>query len=185
MGGAALGIWASFAITIQEPRISLQEDPVTLRKTIRICVVAAAVGGLLPQVFGGGWAGLVAVLLGSVLQLGAVVSFFGELVYLRRFAVRVPDLALAKSTRIVQWGGAITLSFWIILALLVGFLGGVTTTTITTTGGGGIVATGPTLNAGLEGMFAMSAMYACSLGIASIVFALMVCVAADSVPSDL
>ena len=165
--GSALGVWASFAITTQEPRISLQEDSVTLRKAIRLCVVASAVGSLLSRVIPAGQLGIVVALLGSGLQLCAPVSFFGELVYLRRFALRVPDVALAKATKTLQWGGAIALALVIIIGSLIPVLVSLFSGTTTTSGGGRIVIT--SANFGAVGV--LFASFACILGLAAAVFA--------------
>ncbi len=43
---------------------------------------------------------------GSVLSLTGVVALFGELVYFRRFALRIPNEKLARHTRTVMWGTA-------------------------------------------------------------------------------
>jgi hypothetical protein len=42
--------------------------------------------------------------IGAVLSLAGPIMFFGRFVYLRSFALRIPDPGLAASTRIVMWG---------------------------------------------------------------------------------
>ncbi len=114
-----VGLWASFAITTQEPRISLQEDSVTWRKTIRFCAAVAVAGSLAEQLgsFGGGPA--ILLVSGQVLSLVGLVAAFGELLYYSRFALRIPDSKLARSTRTVMWGSTIS---WTVL-ICVGITG--------------------------------------------------------------
>ncbi len=101
--GGALGLWASFAITTQEPRISLQEDAVTLRKIVRTFAVIGFAGELLEVGRTSGDIGTVLAFIGQLLGLAGAVTLFGELLYFRRFALRIPDLKLAKSTKILMW----------------------------------------------------------------------------------
>jgi len=112
--GAALGLWATFAITTQEPRIAFREDSVSLRILIRVSATLGFLGGLIQQ----GTAPTIVVgqqalslsfaqeallILGYVLSFGGVLAWWGELVYYRRFALRIPDDKLARSTRILLW----------------------------------------------------------------------------------
>ena len=46
---AVLGLWATFLITEQEPRITLNEDTVTLRTTLRFCALFGLVGFVLQE----------------------------------------------------------------------------------------------------------------------------------------
>jgi len=106
---ALLGIWAVFLITAQEPRVSLDEDPVTLRTIVRACTVITQGGhlaraGLEALEKSGNVAEIALVCLWITASLAGIVAYFGEFVYLRRFAHRVPDLPLARSTTIVMWG---------------------------------------------------------------------------------
>ena len=102
--GSGLGLAATFLITTQEPRIALQEDTVTLRKLIRYCAVSGVVGEVLSE----GPTGLALPLAGWIaagaLALAGVVAEFGELLYYRRFARRIPNEKLARSTSVVLWG---------------------------------------------------------------------------------
>ncbi len=114
--GGALGLWATFLITTQEPRVSLQEDTVTLRTALRIFAVAAFIGSVLQQAGGPGTTrfplasasgptagfSLALPLVGAVLSLASVFVLWGELLYLRRFAVRIPDPKLVKSTTMLM-----------------------------------------------------------------------------------
>lgn len=100
LASSVLGLWATFLITTQEPSTSLTEDPLTLRKVVRTCAVFAFIGGVAGQTSQHWLVQLLALLLGAA----GIVVLIGELVYLRRFALRVPNLALAKSTRTVMWG---------------------------------------------------------------------------------
>ena len=116
--GTGLGLAATFLITTQEPRIALEEDTVTLRKVIRFCAVTGAVAKILsdfplvlPRTF--------AVVIGlKVLSLAGVVTVFGELLYYRRFARRVPNEKLARSTGVVLWGLPVSFSVAIVGAVV-------------------------------------------------------------------
>jgi len=103
IAGGVLGLWAAIAITTQEPRISLQEDPVTLRKIIRACAALAFLGSLLQNVGQITSISSLVSFVGTVIALCGYVAMFGELVYLRRLAQRIPDLPLALSTKRLMW----------------------------------------------------------------------------------
>ncbi len=127
----AVGLWATFLITTQEPRLSLGEDPFTLRKVIRGCALAAFLGSILQQAVSqyGGPAiiGQVHVLVagaGALLGLAGIVVMFGELVYFRRFARRIPDRRLARSTGVLIWAIPITSTFGVLLAFFAIFFWG-------------------------------------------------------------
>lgn len=101
--GSVFSLWGTWCITAPDPRLSLSEQSVTLRKVIRACAVAGLAGGVTQ--FGG--TGVVAasealsVVLIAVGGIGALAGWtasYAELFYLRRFVRRVPDPALAKST---------------------------------------------------------------------------------------
>jgi hypothetical protein len=107
-----LGLWAAFLITAQEPRIAIEEDPITLRKVVRACAVL----GVIRQLIGQGGTNLSGLLPAPLLivltaTLGAVtlVGVAAEFVYFRRFARRMPDDKLARSTTIVMWGFMVSL----------------------------------------------------------------------------
>jgi len=117
LAGSAFGLWATFLITSQEPRIMLQEDPITLRKALRACAAAAFVGGVISNVnVTGSWAVVVKVV-GAILGLAGMFVAWGELLYFRRFAHRIPDPKLAKSTTLLMWVGPMTGGLMIVLGL--------------------------------------------------------------------
>lgn len=125
IAGGALGLWATFLITSQEPRIALQEDPITLRKAIRVCAAAAFVGSVLSNAnTPGNWAVAVQVVVALLSLVGMFVAW-GELLYFRRFAHRIPDPKLAKSTTLLMWVGPITGGLAIVLGLVVALTVGV------------------------------------------------------------
>ncbi len=181
------GLWATLAITTQEPKTSCTEDPVTLRKFIRICAVAAFLGTLIDQLEGSPvipgstffW-----VLLGLIVILAGLVVQIGELKYFRRFALRAPDPQLARSTRILMWGLGITYALsgvgGAVLAVVFMAIGGPampnTTTTpsgVTTTAGATTtVATpaGSTVFGGFHQTVFIAG--ACVLGLAYFIFGL-------------
>lgn len=58
-----------------------------------------------------------------VLTLIGIVGFFGQFVYFRRFALRIPDEKLAGATRTVMWGFVVSYAV-IILGAGIAALGG-------------------------------------------------------------
>lgn len=113
IAGGAMGLWASYAITTQEPRIALREDPVSLRRAIRACAGVALFAALLPTVRMGGSMDMVLKLVVGLCTLVGFAGALGELVYLARLALRIPDEPLARDTRRLMWlvviGGGIYL----------------------------------------------------------------------------
>ncbi len=120
----ALGLWATIVITWQEPRIALQEDPVTLRKAIRVCAAAAFIGGVMTDIdnYGSSLLTIILLIVGSVLSLAGVFVAWGELLYFRRFALRIPDYKLARSTTLLMWIAPITAALVIILGVVSAFV---------------------------------------------------------------
>lgn len=136
----AVGLWASFVITTQEPRIALQEDPVTWRKAIRTCAILAFIGDGLSGDGKGGQLGTALLMAEWTLLLAGLVTLFGELLYFRRFALRIPDDKLARSTKIVMWGSVICMGLF-----LLGIIGATIAATLpgaaaVTPAGGGVFA---------------------------------------------
>ncbi len=118
--GAAFGLWASFVITTQEPCISFQEDPLSWRRVIRACAIAAVAGHLFGATFSGGtFVEIFATVSRMIASMAGVIVVFGELHYLRGFALRIPDSKLARSTRIVQWGATSLLALSTVFGLIV------------------------------------------------------------------
>ena len=114
--GGGFGLWASFVITTQEPRISLREDPITWRKAVRVCATVGFVGFMgtvLQQAAKSGTLPLAVLVAAHALLVVGLVAMFGEFVYFRRFALRIPNPKLARSTRIVMWGSTISLGWFI------------------------------------------------------------------------
>jgi len=150
---ALLGFWATYCITTQEPRTSLTEDPVTLRKIIRTCAVTTCVGGIAQQLAGIALAPgtairgahLIWILIGLVSGIAGLVVLVGEMIYFRRFALRAPDVKLARSTGRMMWGLGITFGLatvgGVVLSLIAGFIPGATTTTAGTPGAVGVTTT--------------------------------------------
>ena len=104
LAGAAMSLWATLLITTQEPRISLVEDTITLRRIVRGCAVALFVGAVCSTMRAVLDFGFALYLCGAALTIVGIVAHFGEFVYLRRFARRIPDNKLTKSTTAVMWG---------------------------------------------------------------------------------
>jgi hypothetical protein len=92
-------------LTTQEPKVSLEEPATSLRQIIRLFAILTFLGGMVLTV-----AELAVLPIFSVLSVIAtgfadVTCFVCLLVYLRRFALRIPKASLARSTQIVMWGG--------------------------------------------------------------------------------
>lgn len=96
---SAIGLWGTWCITSQEPRIALHEEPLTLRRFIRVCAITSAVGALLLIAQSAAPMPGVVLLVGTILGYAGYAAAYGELFYFRRFANRVPDPDLVKSTR--------------------------------------------------------------------------------------
>jgi hypothetical protein len=152
---ACLGLWAAFLITAQEPRVSLEEDPVTLRRVIRVCAAIGFLGNLLTEFHKNiGFSGVPTALVvatGSLFVLVGIVAYFGEFIYYRRFARRIPNVKLARDTTTVMWGFVICA-----VALVLG--GGLVA----------IVAVGGTAG---RGVAAGGGVCLCGAGVAMLVFA--------------
>jgi len=117
-----LGLWALWLITAPEPNVAKTEDPMSLRRLLRACAVIGFFGGQ-AQTFTGATPGMTPGALPGVVLLGAVGvmmliglgAMFGEFVYLRRFARRIPDPKLADNTTVVMWGFCGTMALAITL----------------------------------------------------------------------
>jgi len=121
-----LGLWAAFLITTQEPRISLAEDPVTLRKVVRGCAIVGFIGNVLQVLsenVGLGVSLSMVVALGGVFILVGIASYLGEFIYFRRFARRLPNDRLTRDTTVVMWGVVIGLGSFVLFGLIVALAG--------------------------------------------------------------
>ncbi len=134
--GPALGLWGTWCITAPDPRLSLSEQSVTLRKVIRACAAAA----LATKVFQHSGAGaavasaalsVVMVAAGSVGWVAGWVASYAELFYFRRFARRAPDTKLAKSTTSLIWAVPILAACFLALSVVTAV---VSWSTVATTG---------------------------------------------------
>jgi hypothetical protein len=97
--GSVLGLWGTWCITSQEPRIALTDETLTLRKIIRASAIGSGVGGLLHMVAEFAPLSTLVYAVATVLSFAGLVAAYGELFYFRRFATRVPDPDLVKSTK--------------------------------------------------------------------------------------
>lgn len=105
----AIYIVAIVMITAREPRFGELEEPVTLRKVILVCAIGGGIGGIIASMggmieVGDPAAGSIMNGVGQLLALVTYVAYFGMFVYLRRFAIRIPDARLARQTSTVMWG---------------------------------------------------------------------------------
>ncbi len=144
--GAGFGVWATFLITTQEPRISLSEQPVTLRRIIRGCACVAVFSSVISNFAIVVIPDFLFALFLGVGQLGYAVASLGELVYYRRFAMRMPDPKLAKSTKRLFWCIIIFCGLAIVAALAMMLSTGSTNVFLSTTVSSG--ATTTTVNTG-------------------------------------
>lgn len=100
-----LAIWM---ITTPEPRVSFTDQQVNWRWVVRFC--AAMSLALLLLIHIDVWRWSVAqhrvpwLMVFTMSSVAGIVATFGYFVYAEKLAKRVPDLRLAKSTRIVKWG---------------------------------------------------------------------------------
>lgn len=168
--GGLFGLAAIFLITSPEPTIGRAEDSITLRKVVRICAVVAFLGGLMVQGIGTGGTLLPLLIVGHALSMAQVVAVYGEYVYLRRFARRIPDEKLARQTSVVMWGMAATT----LAGVVVGVIGALAIGALLPGGGlpgppGGAAAPGGAITAGMGVFFAV----ACVLGAAGLVFGVL------------
>jgi len=110
----------SFSITTQEPRISLQEDPVTLRRAVRVMASAAFLGAVLelPGQYVGGFSASLVAVVSVVLRFLGLGAIAGEWVYLRRLARRLPDTKLVRSATAVLWAVPICTVAVVVMVLL-------------------------------------------------------------------
>jgi hypothetical protein len=161
---SGLGLWGAWLITTQEPRMALHEDPVTLRKAVRLCAVLAFFGGLVSNsqfLVTDPAEQAILLIVGSSLSLAGIVQLFGELVYYRRFARRVPDDSLERSTTAVLWGLPIS---YAVLGL-----GGLVIAVLSVAGGGAVSsASGPVFAVG-GGLVCLGGVAALAFGIWNIV----------------
>jgi len=117
-----LGLWALWLITAPEPNIATAEDPMSLRRFLRVCAVIGFFGEqmesfikALPAMASGTFPASVWLILTGAMMLIGVVAMAGEFVYLRRFARRIPDDKLADNTTVVMWGFCGTMVLMVIL----------------------------------------------------------------------
>jgi hypothetical protein len=150
LAGVAIGLWASFSLTAQEPRVAMMEDPITLRKIIRICAALVFIGKLISVLGHVPFVPALAVLVGVALSMAGVVSGFGELMLFRRYALRIPDAPLAGSAKGLMWLFPISLA-----AVILGVLLAVIMAATTTSGGPSTMAMTPFAILGCFGGLAM------------------------------
>lgn len=123
MISGALGLWGTLCITAQEPRVSLQENPVTLRAVLRALATAGFIGSVWAGATSGWTTGTVAFswisAIGTLLSYGSTAAAYGELFYFRRFARRLPDEKLTRSTTRIIWASGIVGGLGIVFGIVV------------------------------------------------------------------
>ncbi|MBI3834960.1 MAG: hypothetical protein HY287_11575 [Planctomycetes bacterium] len=175
---ATLGVAAAFLITSPEPSAVMEESGLSLRRVIRASAICVFVGGILQNVADIGGtirsvpsiaasskaAHILLFVFGALLQLAGIAQMFGEFVYFRRFARRIPDPKLEQSTSTVMWG--LVISYAAILAVgTIGAVIGIMALTATTgLGGGGTpplppAAAGGIVLMGFAGCFAGMSLF--------------------------
>jgi hypothetical protein len=164
-----MGLWAMFLITTPEPAIAYEEDPITVRRIIRICAVSGFLGSALLEAAPSLGRGMPFFLGAGFLALVGLVAHFGFFVFLRRFALRIPDDDLAKQTRVVMWGLGTVFGLMTIVQVITA----VTTVSPAFGGSTGALtpgqATGAPAGQGVPGTFAIG-LCACGGGLAFLVF---------------
>jgi hypothetical protein len=122
--GAAIGLAAAILVTSQEPAVMQTEDPLTLRRVVRLAAALKLLGD--GAQIAGGYTGfpMIFAIVSGVLWLAGVVYLFGLLTYFRRLARRIPDEALAKSTRTLMLAMVICTTVSIALLFIIGLLSG-------------------------------------------------------------
>jgi tetratricopeptide (TPR) repeat protein len=115
---AALALWATLLVTAQEPRSSLVEDPVTLRRVIRICAIAMFIGAIAADAAALWGLELLLIACGVAGPVAGLAVWFGQFAYARGFARRIPDKRLAKSTGAVMWGFVIACAATVVAGLI-------------------------------------------------------------------
>jgi len=98
LASSAIGIWGTWCVTAQEPRIALNEETLTLRKFIRGSAIASAIGSILLIAGNAAPLSSVVLLIGAILCNAGYAATYGELFYFRRFGNRIPDPDLVRST---------------------------------------------------------------------------------------
>lgn len=104
VAGSAMNLWALAMLTSPDPADRRVESPVCFRNVVLAsagCVIVSNGIDTIGLRAGIGWT---IALAGLVLGLVGLVSVVGELIYLRRFAIRLPDEALAAQTQNVLYG---------------------------------------------------------------------------------
>lgn len=116
----AIQVFGVYLLTTPEPNRAHQENSVTLRNIVRFSAIAVLTGSLFelaPSSLPGPLRTM-----GALLSVFALVVYFGQLIYLRRFARRIPDHSLESSTNIVLWGVIITGSLVILGVVVFAFV---------------------------------------------------------------
>jgi hypothetical protein len=143
-----LNLCATFLLTTQEPRIAQAEDALTLRRVVRLCALSGYLGESTLNLQTSASMPLVMSVVGAIFALVGLVAWFGTFVYLRRFAARIPNSKLARSTTIVMWGFVTTAAVCAVAGLVVALIATPGTTPI---GPPGPATVGPTTAASTVG----------------------------------
>ncbi len=120
----AINLWSTFLITTQEPSISLGETSVTLRKTVRICAIIGFFGAYVGSGVQGGVFSSISYLIAGATGLAEIAAACGELIYFRRFATRIPDEKLAKSTKYLLWTATICVACSSVIGMVLAIISG-------------------------------------------------------------
>lgn len=99
-----LALWALVLVTTPEPTVAFKEDRITLRRAVRGCAPIWCVGQIVYLAWKFPAEGALVSLVGGMLGLASLVVFFGQFILFRRFALRIPNVKLARATTIVMWG---------------------------------------------------------------------------------
>lgn len=168
MAGGLLGLLAVFLITSPEPTVGSAEDPINLRKVVRASAVVGFAGGAMLQAnpFGGS---VPVQAICHTLSLAGVVAMFGEFVYLRRFARRIPNPKLAQQTTTVMWGMVSVQALAAVVGLVAVFFAGL----ILPAAGGATPAAAAPAPPGVPAFGIAFAFVGCFFGLTALVFTVM------------
>jgi hypothetical protein len=147
---AVLYFAAMWMLTTPEPGNVQPPDESGPRNMLRIFAIINLVASLVQAFFptaagnaavkAGGFQGLA--VLGGVMMLIGVASYWFFYVYLNRLARRIPNLAMAKNSLIIAWGLTVSLALVILGPLLAVLLKSLSPLTLSLLGGLGAIVFG-------------------------------------------
>ena len=133
VAGAVVSFIGYWKATTPDPSRLDRETSMTARKLTRITIVVNLLLNTPEQLIAIPVPSIKILLLGATGIVG-IVNTFASLIYAQQLATRIPDLSLAKQTRIVMWGMVVLGAAGIGVAALGAFAGPVTALTLSGAG---------------------------------------------------